>query len=78
MGRAKRERTNKTTGEVMIIVTYRILAGDQIFPVDVLNPAEFIPLDTQVRMPVYIRCYAGKNGPAYNLTMQSAMKNGTF
>ena len=78
MGRSKREHIVKATGESLNIVTYRILAGDQIYPVDVVNPSEYIPLDTIVKLPVYIRCFVGKSGPAFTLTQKQEKKNGEF
>ncbi len=59
------------TGDRIKIVTYRILAGDMIHPVEVINPVEIFPLDQDVALPVYIRCYATKNGGAmYALRMK--------
>ncbi len=78
VGRKKREVTLEKTGEILHIVTYRVLAGDSVFPVDDVNPAEIYPLDSLVCAPIIIRTYAGKNGPGYTLRFKRMTEDGAF
>ena len=78
MGRSKREHIVKATGENLNIVTYRILAGDQIYPVDVVNPSEYIPLDTIVKLSVSYPMLCWQVRAAFTLTQKQEKNNGEF
>lgn len=78
VGRSKREAVLEKTGEVLTIVNYRVLGGDVIYQVDEVNPAEFIPLDTLIALPVKVRAYTGKNGAGFCLQVKKEHENGAF
>lgn len=78
VGRKRRTINAENSGKDLVIITYHILGGDAIYPVETVNPQDIYALDTFVILPVTIRCFVTRKGTAmYSFSVKGG-EDGTF